>query len=68
MCSLGFKALCNITLALLYNSGKVGCEFLATLVAANRIVASRVFKRQVVTFGIAPIVLPSLYAANGVCR
>ena len=65
---VGLKALCHITLALLYNSGKVGCEFLETLGATNQIVASRVFKRQVVTFGIAPIVLPSLYAANGVCR
>ena len=66
MLSIGFKALCNITLALLYNSGKVGCEFLETLGAANQNVANRVFKRQVVTFGIALIVLPSLYAANGV--
>ena len=41
-------------------------RLLATLGATNQNVASRVFKRQVVTFGIALIVLPSLYVANGV--
>ena len=41
-------------------------RLLATLGATYQNVASRVFKRQVVTLGIALIVLPSLYAANGV--
>jgi len=68
MFSLCFKCIRKLLLEQLYNSCKVGCEFLETLGATNQIVASRVFKRQVVTFGIAPIVLPSLYAANGVFR
>ena len=64
--SLCFISKHKLTLALLYNSAFECCEFLETLGGTNQNVASRVFKRQVVTFGIALIVLPSLFAANGV--